>query len=196
MKLLLKQVRSCTHCADYLPCGPRPVVQASPSARILIIGQAPGAKVHKSGVPWKDASGNRLREWLDLEDDCFYDPERVALVPMGFCYPGKGKSGDLPPRPECRELWHQPILDALTRIKLTILIGRYAQDSYLDTNAATLTDTVKNFETHLPAKFPLPHPSPRNQFWLTRNPWFETDVLPELKKRVKDALQDTKKAKP
>ena len=189
MKALLARIRACTMCAAHLPHAPRPVVQVHPSARLLIIGQAPGARVHASGVPWMDASGQQLRAWLGISEETFYDATQVALMPMGFCYPGKGKSGDLPPRPECAPLWHEPIRAKLPHIRLTILIGQYAQQHYLaDTCADTLTETVRNFRDHLPAFIPLPHPSPRNRFWLTKNPWFETEILPLLRKSVLDSL--------
>lgn len=180
---LLTEIRACQHCAAHLPCGPRPIIQAHQSARLRIVGQAPGRKVHETGVPWNDASGDRLRRWLGLTPKQFYNPRRVALVPMGFCYPGKSKSGDNPPRPECAELWHE-LLDArLTKINLTLLIGRYAQAHYLaDRRKTTLGDTVKSWREYLPAGYlPLPHPSPRNQPWLAKNTWFEEELLPHVR---------------
>ena len=185
MGSLLARIRDCQHCAEHLPHGVRPVVQFSTKARILIIGQAPGAKVHASGVPWKDASGNKLREWLGIDEETFYDASQVALVPMGFCYPGKGKSGDLPPRPECEPKWHSQILEKLPHIELTLLIGQFAQKHYLGKSVkANLTETVKSYRDYLPAYLPLPHPSPRNRHWLSKNDWFEKEVIPELRTRM------------
>lgn len=186
---LLKQVRDCRLCENHLPHGPRPIVQAGQSARLLIVGQAPGRRVHDTGIPWNDPSGDRLRSWLEIPRDVFYDENRIAIVPTAFCYPGKGKSGDLPPRAECAPAWHAPLLAAMPDIRLTLLIGRYAQEFYLRENCkATLTATVAAYEEYLPAYFPLPHPSPRNQFWWKANPWFEQDVLPELRRRVASIL--------
>ncbi|MEQ8904191.1 uracil-DNA glycosylase family protein [Ekhidna sp.] len=165
---------------------PRPVVSASAQSKILIIGQAPGRKVHESGVPWDDPSGNNLREWTGLSNEVFYDSKIVALVPMGFCYPGSGKSGDLPPRPECAPLWHEKLLAQCKSIQLTLLIGQYAQKYYLGKNAKkTLTETVRSFKDYLPNYMPLPHPSPRNRIWMKKNPWFEEDLIPELKTLIR-----------
>lgn len=175
-------------CAASLPAGPRPIVQVGAAARLVIIGQAPGALVHASGVPWQDDSGNRLRDWTGLEKGEFYDPRKVALVPMGFCYPGKGKSGDLPPRPECAPLWHGRLLGELKSARLTLLVGSYAQAHYLE-SFRTLTDTVRQFGSFGPDFFPLPHPSWRSGIWMRRNPWFEADVLPALRKAVRTALE-------
>lgn len=178
---LLQQIRACRICEEHLPLGPRPVLRASASARLLIVGQAPGTKVHASGIPWDDQSGKRLRQWLGLAPAVFYDPAQVAIVPMGFCYPGKGKSGDLPPRPECARHWHASLLGLLPNIQLTLLVGKYAQDYFLGSAAkATLTETVANWHEYLPKYMPIPHPSPRNQFWLRRNSWFEEDAVPAL----------------
>ena len=161
-------------------------------ARILVIGQAPGTRVHESGVPWDDASGERLREWTGIDSTTFYDPEWIALMPMGFCYPGKGKSGDLPPRPECAPLWHDRILAKLPARKLTLLIGSYAQVRYLpDRRGKTLTETVKDYRAFAPTLFPLPHPSWRSTLWMRQNPWFERKVLGDLRRAVKDALAAT-----
>jgi uracil-DNA glycosylase len=182
---LIDEIRACTVCAKSLAAAPRPVVQFSPTARLIIIGQAPGSKVHQSGVPWQDDSGDRLRAWTGLSADEFYDPAKVALMPMGFCYPGKGKSGDLPPRPECAPLWHARVLATLTDCRLTLLVGSYAQAHYLSTK--NLTDAVRDFRTYGPG-FPLPHPSWRSGIWIKRNPWFETDVLPALRRAVRKAL--------
>ena len=184
----LNRARNCQLCAAHLPHAPRPVLRAAASARLLIIGQAPGSRVHASGIPWDDPSGNRLRNWLGIDKELFYNESHVAIIPMGFCYPGKGRSGDLPPRPECAPQWHSPLLSQLPGIQLTLLIGQYAQRYYLDNQYQTLTATVKSWRSHLPRYFALPHPSPRNQIWLKKNPWFEKDVLPELKEHVRNAL--------
>ena len=184
MKNLLKDIRQCTICEAHLPLGPRPIVSAHKDSKIVIIGQAPGLKVHTTGIPWDDPSGKQLRKWLDVTDELFYDETKIALVPMGFCYPGKGKSGDLPPRPECAPQWHQKLLDQMPNLQLVILIGMYSQKYYLKEKAKrTLTETVAEYKTYLPNYFPLPHPSPRNRFWLTKNPWFEKEVIPELQEK-------------
>lgn len=172
-----------------MPHEPRPVLAAARAAKIAIIGQAPGARVHATGKTWDDASGKQLRRWLGVNEETFYDERHFAMLPLGFCYPGKGKSGDLPPRPECAPLWHGQLLDLLPNIRLKLLIGTYAQDYYLkDSTATTLTERVQTFENFLPHQFPLPHPSPRNGFWIRRNPWFEKSVLPKLRKSVRDIL--------
>ena len=189
MKELLEEISACTICRSHLPLGPRPVVRAHRSSKLLIIGQAPGTKVHQSGIPWDDASGKRLREWLQMEPDTFYDVTTVALIPMGFCYPGKGPSGDLPPRPECAPTWHQQLMDAMPNVKLTLLIGNYAQRYYLKKHAKkTLTETVRAYRDYLPEFIPLPHPSPRNLFWIKKNSWFEEEVLPVLRETTKQLL--------
>ncbi|KWR75030.1 uracil-DNA glycosylase family protein [Cupriavidus sp. IDO] len=186
---LLVDIAHCRACA--LPHEPRPVVQAASGARLLIVGQAPGRRVHETGIPWNDPSGERLREWLQLPPDRFYDPGQVAIVPMGFCYPGKGASGDLPPRPECAPLWHAPLLASMPCIRLTLLIGRHAQAWYLKNTAkATLAATVAAYAEYLPRYFPLPHPSPRNRFWLRTHAWFESEVVPQLRQQVAMALAD------
>lgn len=185
---LLTEVRACTVCAEHLPAGPRPIVQVGSDTRVVIIGQAPGRRVHESGVPWDDPSGDRLRRWLDLTADQFYDPDIVALVPMGFCYPGSTASGDKPPRPECAPLWHPALLDALPADRLEIIIGAHAQKRYIDDRKPTLTETVANWRDYLPRQAVLPHPSPRNHHWLTKNPWFEADTLPAIKRRVHHVL--------
>lgn len=189
MNKLLVQIRDCTVCKNVLPFHPRPIVQAGPKAKIVIIGQAPGQKVQNSGIPWDDASGNELRRWLGVSKEQFYNNKLFALMPMGFCYPGKGKSGDLPPRPECALLWHNLLLKQMKEAKLTILIGQYAQNYYLgNTLKATLTDTVKNYKSYLPDFLPLVHPSPRNRIWQKKNEWFEKQVVPELQSIVKKML--------
>ena len=186
---LLKEVRACTVCKDELPLGPRPVLTVHRNARVLIVGQAPGLKVHQSGTPWDDASGDRLRAWMGLSREQFYDPKRVALLPMGFCYPGKGKSGDLPPRKECAPLWHADLLAHMPHVALTLVVGLYAQAHYLEgERPATLTETVKAWKSFLPRRVPLPHPSPRNNIWLKKNPWFERDLVPVLQRRVRRVL--------
>ncbi|RRJ83405.1 uracil-DNA glycosylase family protein [Aestuariirhabdus litorea] len=184
---LLRDIGACQRCAASLPLGPRPVVVADARARLLIIGQAPGLRVHESGIPWNDASGQRLRDWMGLTAERFYDPQRVAIVPMGFCYPGRGRGGDRPPRPECAPLWHQALLAQMPSIRLTLLVGRYAQDYYLGSAAGRVSDAVRNSD---PATgfFCLPHPSPRNNRWLQRHPWFEEQVVPRLRKEVAGCL--------
>jgi uracil-DNA glycosylase len=186
---ILRDIAGCQVCVSQLPNPPKPVLSVSPSAKLLIIGQAPGQRVQQSGIPWSDASGKQLRAWLQLSEQQFYDAHRIAIVPMGFCYPGKGISGDLPPRAECAPLWHARLLESMPDIQLTLLIGSYAQAYYLGKQSKpTLTATVANHAEYLPRFFPLPHPSPRNRFWLTRNPWFEKDVLPVLRHKVHAAL--------
>lgn len=187
---LLASVRACTHCSAALPCGPRPVLQLHPSARILIASQAPGRKVHASGIPFDDASGERLRDWLGIGRDQFYDERRVAILPMGFCYPGTGASGDLPPRPECAPLWREQLLAQLPKLALTLVIGQYAQAWHLPSHAGSVTGTVARWRDSWPAVVPLPHPSPRNNLWLRRNPWFEAELLPPLRERVRELIGD------
>ncbi len=191
---LLVEVRACRVCEAELPLGPNPIIRAKRSAKILIIGQAPGTKVHASGIPWDDASGKRLREWMNVDDEVFYNPANIAIMPMGFCYPGKGKSGDLPPRVECAELWHKKLLAYLPNVKISLLIGQYAQKYYLndleDYRGKTVTETVMNWEKFTPNYFPLPHPSPRNTLWLRKNSWFESKAVPQLRKQVRNALSN------
>jgi len=188
-KKLYNEVRQCTLCSPHLPEGPRPVLQIDPEARILIAGQAPGRRVHETGLPFNDPSGDRLREWMGVDRETFYNPKKFAIIPMGFCYPGTGKSGDLPPRPECAETWRQQLLDTLPNLELSLLIGQYAQKWHLKTpNKVTLTETVKNWQQYWPEQLPLPHPSPRNNIWLKKNPWFEKEILPDLKKKIKALL--------
>lgn len=181
---LLAEVRACTLCAAHLPHGVRPVLQVHPRARVLVAGQAPGRMVHASGVPFDDTSGDRLRDWMGVSREVFYDPEQVAILPMGFCYPGTGKSGDLPPRPECAAAWRERLLSRLPDLELTLVIGRYAQDYHLRGQGGTLTDTVRAWRERWPAVVPMPHPSPRNNPWLRRNPWFEAELLPALRERI------------
>ena len=186
---LLAEVRACTICAAHLPNAPRPVLRAACSARVQIVGQAPGRKVHETGIPWNDPSGDLLREWLGIERDTFYDATRVAIIPAGFCYPGTGLSGDLPPRPECAPQWHPRLRALLPQVRMTLLIGQYAQAYYLGARREkTLADTVRAYRQYLPAFFPLPHPSPRNRRWLAQNAWFERDVLPALRRCFRSAL--------
>lgn len=186
---LLDEVRACQHCLD-LPLGPNPVVQLSSTAKLLIIGQAPGTRVHKTGVPWNDPSGDNLRDWMGVTREQFYDERQVAIMPMGFCYPGKGRSGDLPPRPECAPHWHQRLRDQLPNIELTLLVGQYAQRYYLPVvKSLNLTERVRHWRDYLDdGFFPLVHPSPRNRLWLKRNPWFLEELVPELQYRIKSVL--------
>lgn len=189
---LLARARACRHCEKHLPERPHPVLHAGEDAKVLVIGQAPGRRVHTSGVPWDDPSGQRLRQWLGVRPEDFYDSRQFAIVPMGFCYPGTGGSGDKPPRPECAPLWHGPLLEAMPDIRLTLLIGQYAQRYYLKDKPKTLTETVKQWPRHLGSGYlALPHPSPRNNRWLSKNPWFEAEVLPLLKREVRRALSET-----
>ena len=183
-KKLLAEVRACTICKAHLPLGVRPVLQLHPKARILIAGQAPGLKVHQSGIPFDDASGNRLREWMGITRETFYDPKQVAILPMGFCFPGTGKSGDLPPREECEPAWRKELLGVLQNVQLTLVLGKYAQSYHFGGARRSVTDLVKSWPEYWPQTVPLPHPSPRNNIWLRRNPWFEADLLPVLRKRI------------
>jgi uracil-DNA glycosylase len=190
MNKLLEEIRGCTICKAHLPLGPRPILSVHPKSKIIIIGQAPGAKVHASGIPWDDASGNELRRWLGVSKEEFYDPKNFALMPMGFCYPGKGTSGDMPPRPECAPKWHNLLLKQMKEVRLTLLIGQYSQKLYLGNRMKpTLTDNVKGFKEFLPDYLPLVHPSPRNQIWQKKNPWFEREVVPYLSKIVKKTIE-------
>ncbi len=186
---LLTEVRACTLCAAHLPHGVRPILQVDPRARVLIAGQAPGRKVHESGVPFDDASGDRLREWMGVTRKVFYDPTRIAILPMGFCFPGTGKSGDLPPRPECAPAWRARLLAHLRHVEVTLVIGQYAQEYHLNEERSSLTEAVKAWRSYWPKFFPLPHPSPRNNIWLGRNPWFERELLPMLRQRVSEVLE-------
>ena len=186
---LLCDIRACTICKEHLPFPPKPVLRASTQAKILIVGQAPGLRVQISGVPWDDASGERLRSWLDISKEDFYDEQKICIIPMGFCYPGTGKSGDFPPRKECARTWQAPLRAALPQIETTLLIGAYAVGHYLgDKQKATLTETINHYEDYLPAYFPMPHPSPRNNIWLKKNLWFERDIVPILRARFQESL--------
>ncbi|WP_111683379.1 uracil-DNA glycosylase family protein [Winogradskyella tangerina] len=187
MKKLLDEISQCAICKAHLPLGPRPVVTAHPNSKVVIIGQAPGTKVHESGIPWDDQSGKKLRQWLNVTDEQFYNTENFAIIPMGFCYPGKGKTGDLPPRPECAPQWHLQLLENMPNVQLIILIGSYAQHYYLN-DKKTLTERVGDYISYLPKYFPIPHPSPTNRFWRAKNPWFEESIVPELQKVTKNIL--------
>ena len=187
--LLMGQIRECHHFAGRIP-EPRPVVRAHPQARLLIVGQAPGLRVHQSGIPWNDPSGNTLREWLQIDRARFYDPTTVAILPVGFCYPGRGPNGDLPPRPECAALWRSPLLRKLPNCRLTLLIGRYAHHLYqAETRTLSVTETVRQAHCWLPRFFMLPHPSPRNRLWLRKHPWFERETLPRLRILLESILE-------
>ncbi len=187
---LAQEIRACTLCSAYLPLGPRPIIQVNHSAKILIVGQAPGSQVHETGIPFDDPSGNRLREWMGIDKSVFYDELKLAIVPMGFCFPGTGKSGDLPPRPECAETWRKKLLNELPQISLTLVIGQYAQAWHLGQLVKeNLTETVKAWKEFGPEIIPLPHPSPRNNIWLKKNPWFEQEVLPKLQAKVQSILK-------
>jgi len=188
---LLAEVRACRLCEAHLPLGPRPVLQASLQSRLLIVSQAPGRKVHETGIPFNDVSGDRLRDWLGVDKNVFYDAAKIAIVPMGLCFPGTGKGGDLPPRPECAPTWHPLLLPRLAQVRLTLAIGQYAHAGLLaGRRGRTLTDTVLAWPEHLArGVLPLPHPSPRNRLWLTRNPWFEAELLPELRRLVAATLR-------
>lgn len=187
---LLDEVRACTRCEAHLPHGPRPVVQVGASARILIAGQAPGRKVHESGIPFDDASGERLRAWLGLSRELFYDADRVAILPMGFCFPGTGRAGDLPPRPECAPTWRARLMSRLNHLQLTLVVGQYAQAYHLPDAGASLTQAVQAWRDTWPTVIALPHPSPRNNLWLKRNAWFERELVPLLRERVAQVLAD------
>ena len=189
LAVLVEQARACTLCAPHLPHPPRPVLRLGSGARIVIIGQAPGSKVHQSGVPWQDDSGDHLREWLQVDRATFDDPEAFAILPMGFCFPGRKSGGDLPPRPECAPAWHGRLLSQLPKLRLTLLVGQYAQAHYLAERVKpTLTETVESFADYLPDHIPLPHPSWRSKLWMKKNPWFARILLPTLRRRVAAAL--------
>ena len=185
---LLAEVRSCRICSDSLPLGPRPVLQLHPNAKIIIAGQAPGKKVHKTGIPFDDASGNRLREWMGIPKDVFYDANQIAILPMGFCYPGTGNSGDLPPRRECEQKWRKQLLGQLPGIEMTMVLGKYAQDYHFGKSKNSLTELVSSWKIYWPRMVPLPHPSPRNNIWLSKNLWFEAELIPLLRASISQIL--------
>lgn len=189
MKHLLAQIKNCTVCDPHLPLGPRPIIEAVPSSKIVLISQAPGSVVHKSGKAWADQSGKKLREWLGVNEDTFYNPQHFAILPMGFCYPGKGKTGDLPPRKECAPLWHPAVLSRLKKVQLIITIGAYASSYYLPNDGRNLTQQVENFNDYLPQYWPIPHPSPVNRFWRAKNPWFEEQTVCLLQKKIATIVQ-------
>jgi uracil-DNA glycosylase len=189
LPILLKAVRECRVCEEHLPLGPRPVLQVGGDARILVVGQAPGARVHASGVPWDDASGERLRTWMGVDKSTFYDDSQIAIIPMGYCYPGRGGGGDLPPRRECAELWLDKLLAKLPSVELTLLIGLHAQRHFLGSRRqSTLTETLRKWENYAPDHIPLPHPSPRNTPWFQAHPWFEQELVPMLRGSVQRLL--------
>jgi uracil-DNA glycosylase len=185
---VLTEARACTVCASALPLGPKPLLAADPAARILIIGQAPGKGTHEAGIPWQDRSGDRLRQWLGVSREQFYDPRLIAIVPTGFCFPGSGRGGDLPPRPECAPLWHPQILPLLKHLELTIYLGSFAVKANLDDRYETLSEAAADFKALLPARIALPHPPPRNGMWASQHPWFEAELLPALESRVAKVL--------
>ena len=190
MYTLLTEIQGCVVCANHLELGPRPVLSGHPKSRVVVIGQAPGAAVHSSGVPWDDKSGENLRSWMGIERSDFYDAQLCALIPMGFCYPGKGKTGDLPPRKECAPLWHHQLRAHMKSVRLTLLVGKYAQDYYLGERAKkNLTETVRNYREYLPEFFVLPHPSPRNNIWRAKNRWFDEEVIPVLQETVRSIVK-------
>jgi uracil-DNA glycosylase len=186
LEALLVAVRGCRACEAHLPLGPRPILQASETARILVVGQAPGMRVHETGIPWDDPSGERLRAWMGVEKSAFYDESRIAIIPMGYCYPGRGRDGDMPPRRECATLWLDQLLARLPGIELTLLVGQYAQRHFLGKRRKnSLAETVRAWREYAPEFIPVPHPSPRNQPWLKQNPWFETELVPILRTRIR-----------
>jgi len=191
LDVIVTDVRKCTLCEPDLPLGARPVLQINEQAKILIAGQAPGIRVHESGMPFTDPSGDRLRQWMGIDSGTFYDASKIAILPMGFCYPGTGKSGDLPPRPECAKTWRAEILAAMPNIELILVIGIYAQKWHMgDVKQKNLTETVRHWQDYWPERLPLPHPSPRNNIWLKKNPWFEQEVIPHLKARVGELISE------
>ncbi|MGB7393168.1 MAG: uracil-DNA glycosylase family protein [Pricia sp.] len=189
MQKLLSEIRNCEVCKAHLPLGPRPIISASAQSKIILVSQAPGRKAHEENKAYDDPSGRKLRDWLGVTEGQFYDPDNFAILPMGFCYPGKAKTGDMPPRPECAPLWHEQVWDKFDDVKLILLIGKYAQDQYLACESKkNLTENVANYGDFLPEFFPIPHPSPVNRFWTIKNPWFEKDVVPDLRSRVSAIL--------
>lgn len=189
LPLLVEAIHDCRICADHFEHDPRPIVQLHHRASVLIVGQAPGSRAHASGIPFDDASGDRLRDWMGISRETFYDPHKIAILPMGFCFPGTGTNGDLPPRKECASAWRQQVLDALPNIRTTLVMGQYASAWHLGkTGRCNLTNTVKAWKSCAPAVIPLPHPSPRNNLWLKKNPWFATEVLPALRSTIHNTL--------
>jgi len=188
VETVLANARNCKVCEGSLDLGSRPILAAHSKSKIAIVGQAPGAVVHRTGIPWDDKSGENLRQWMGVDSEIFYDEQQIAIIPMGFCYPGKGKSGDLPPRKECAPLWHEDLFSNMPELELIILIGKYSQDYYLDDAKKNLTETVRHYQDYLPDRFVLPHPSPRNNIWQAKNEWFKEDVLPTLKRSVSRIL--------
>jgi len=188
MQNLLDSIRQCEVCIKHLPQGARPIIEASKDSKILLISQAPGRVVHESGIAWNDQSGKKLRDWLGVDEDTFYNTSNFAVLPMGFCYPGKAKTGDIPPRKECAPLWHDQVFSELNNVKLILLIGSYASTYYLPEENNKLTDKVADYKKHLPRFWPLPHPSPVNRFWRMKNPWFEETVVPKLQQMVSEIL--------
>ena len=187
MKDLLSKIRDCKVCKDHLPLGPRPIIEATKNSKIVLISQAPGRVVHESGTAWKDQSGKKLREWLGVSEDTFYNTNNFAILPMGFCYPGKAKTGDLPPRKECAPLWHDEVWREMQNVRLKIIVGSYAANYYLG-KTSKLTTKVENYKSFLPEFWPLPHPSPVNRFWRMKNPWFEENVVPQLQQKIAEIL--------
>jgi uracil-DNA glycosylase len=185
---ILEEARACSVCASSLPLGPKPLLAAHPASRILIIGQAPGKATHEAGIPWRDRSGDRLREWLGVSQEQFYDPRRIALVPTGFCYPGAGATGDLPPRPECAPLWHPRIMPLLKELRLTIYLGNFAFSTIFCNRYKNLSIAAADFRALLPTRIVVPHPSPRNGMWAKQRPWFNSELIPALRERVREVL--------
>ena len=190
MQKLLSEIRACEHCKENLPLGPRPIIAGTKKSKIILVSQAPGRKAHEHKKAWDDPSGNKLREWLGVTGEQFYNPDNFAVLPMGFCYPGKAKTGDLPPRKECAPLWHNLVWDQFENVQLILLIGKYAQDNYLrEASKKNLTENVLNFRDFIPKYFPLPHPSPVNRFWIVKNPWFKEEVVGELRELVSNIIE-------
>ncbi len=193
MKELLSEIRACQVCAAHLPLEPRPIIAGNKNSKIILVSQAPGKKAHDHNKAWDDPSGRKLREWLGVTAEQFYNLDNFAVLPMGFCFPGKAKTGDLPPRKECAPLWHNLVWEQLKNVQLILLIGKYAQGEYLkETAKRNLTENVRSFQEFLPKYFLLPHPSPVNRFWIRKNPWFEDEVVEELRKLIGEILSEVK----